>query len=388
MTASAGSPSAGPLQHPAALALAGCLALAVAIGIGRFVYTPILPFMTTGLGLGKPEAGLIASANFLGYLLGALAAAWRPVPGDARLWLVGALAASAATTGAMGLTDELGAFLALRFANGALAALVMVLASSLTMDRLAAAGRAVWAAGIYAGVGVGIALSSLAVPLAALGDGDSQGPWLVCGALALALSVPVWILLGRRERAKPAEAAAAAGARAEGFTRFAVAYGLFGFGYVITATFISDMVRAEPVLQPAENLVWFFVGLAAAPSVAFWGWAGQRWGNERAFAAACLVEAFGVLLSVLGGGIWMVLTAAALLGGTFMGLTALGLVNARRLSIGDPRRNLALITAAFGLGQMIGPALAGVLHDWTGSYLEPSLMAAAVLAAAAMLAAR
>ena len=390
MTASAGDPSAGPLQHPAALALAGCLALAVAIGIGRFVYTPILPFMTTGLGLGKPEAGLIASANFLGYLLGALAAAWRPVPGDARLWLVGALAASAATTGAMGLTEDLGAFLALRFANGALAALVMVLASSLTMDRLAAAGRAVWAAGIYAGVGVGIAVSSLAVPLAALGDGDSQGPWLVCGALALALSVPVWVLLGRGGRAKPAEAAgsAVAGARADGFTRFAAAYGLFGFGYVITATFISDMVRADPVLQPAENLVWFFVGLAAAPSVAFWGWAGQRWGNERAFAAACLVEAFGVLLSVLGGGIWMVLVAAALLGGTFMGLTALGLVNARRLSVGDPRRNLALITAAFGLGQMIGPALAGLLHDWTGSYLEPSLMAAAVLAAAAMLAAR
>ncbi len=95
-----------------------------------------------------------------------------------------------------------------------------------------------------------------------------------------------------------------------------------------------------------------------------------------------------MLLSVLGGGVWPVLLAAALLGGTFMGLTALGLVNARRLSIGDPRRNLALITAAFGLGQMIGPALAGLLHDWTGSYLVPSLMAAAVLAAAAMLAAR
>ena len=390
MTASGGGSSAGPLQHPAALALAGCLALAVAIGIGRFVYTPILPYMTTGLGLGKSEAGLIVSANFLGYLLGALAAAWKPVPGDRRLWLMGSLAVSAATTGAMGLMEDLGAFLALRFVNGAVAALVMVLASSLTMDRLAAAGRAVWAAGIYAGVGAGIAISSLAVPLAALGDGDSQGPWLICGALALALSVPVWILLGRRGQAKPAEAAgsAAAGARAEGFTRFAVAYGLFGFGYVITATFISDMVRADPVLQPAENLVWFFVGLAAAPSVALWGWAGQRWGNERAFAAACLVEAFGVLLSVLGGGIWMVLTAAALLGGTFMGLTALGLVNARRLSIGDPRRNLALITAAFGLGQMVGPALAGLLYDWTGSYLEPSLMAAAVLAAAAMLAAR
>jgi len=195
------SAGAERLRHPAALALAGCLSLAVAIGIGRFVYTPILPYMTTGLGLGKPEAGLIASANFLGYLLGALAAAWKPVPGDRRLWLTGALAASAATTGAMGLTENPGAFLALRFASGAVAALAMVLASSLTMDRLAAAGRAMWAAGIYAGVGIGIAVSSLAVPAAALGGGDWQGPWLVCGALSLALAVPVWLLLqGPRQR--------------------------------------------------------------------------------------------------------------------------------------------------------------------------------------------
>lgn len=383
-----GAARAAPVGHPAALALAGCLALAVAIGIGRFVYTPILPYMTTGLGLGKSEAGLIASANFLGYLLGALAAAWRPVPGDARLWLLGALVASAATTGAMGLTEDLGAFLALRFANGALAALVMVLASSLTMDRLAAAGRAVWAAGIYAGVGVGIALSSLAVPAAALSAGDSQGPWLICGALSLALAIPVLLLLPGWRRPAPARTTTEAGGSEEGFGRFALAYGLFGFGYVITATFISDMVRADPALQPAENIVWLCVGLAAAPSVAFWGWAGQRWSNERAFASACLVEAFAVLLSVLGGGVWPVLLAAALLGGTFMGLTALGLVNARRLSIGDPRRNLALITAAFGLGQMIGPALAGLLHDWTGSYLVPSLLAATALAVAAALAAR
>ena len=77
--------------------------MAVGIGIGRFVYTPILPPMLVALGLSKSVAGLIASANFAGYLVGALAATRATLPGSSRAWLLGALLASAATTGAMGL---------------------------------------------------------------------------------------------------------------------------------------------------------------------------------------------------------------------------------------------------------------------------------------------
>ncbi len=375
------------LRHPALPALAGLLSLAVGIGIGRFAYTPILPYMSAGLELTKSEAGLIASANYLGYLLGALGAAWRAVPGDARLWLLGALAVSGLSTGAMTFTTSLGAFLLLRFVGGAAGALVMVLASSLVMDRLAAAGRDGWAAVMYAGVGTGIAISSLAVPAAASGDGDWQSPWFFCGALCLALSIPVAALLPKPRASAPAAPDAGAGKGSNGLGRLIVAYGLVGLGYVITATFVSDMVRADPVLQPAEHLVWLCVGLTAAPSVALWGWAGRRWGNERAFAVGCLIEAVGVALSVLGGGIWLILLAAGLLGGTFVGLTAIGLIEARHRSAGDPRRNLALMTAAWGLGQMVGPTLAGVLFDTLGSYLVPSLLAAAALAVAAALAA-
>ena len=375
------------MRHPAVLALAGLLSLAVALGIGRFGYTPILPYMTTGLGIAKSEAGLIASANFLGYLLGAIAAAWRAVPGDPNRWLLAALAVSGLSTGAMALSSSLGAFLVLRFANGAAAALVMVLASSLVMDRLASAGRTGWAAVIYAGVGSGIAISALAVPAAATGSGDWQNPWLLCGGLSLGLAIVVGVLLWTSEKPAPAVPGPQEPRGAQRLRRLILAYGLFGFGYVITATFVSDMVRSDPDLQPIEHLVWLCVGLTAAPSVAFWGWAGRRWGNERVFAAACLIEAGGVVLSVLGSGIWHLLLAAGLLGGTFMGLTAIGLVHVRRLSTGDPRRNLALMTAAFGLGQMVGPTLAGVLHDSLGSYLAASLLAAAALVAAAMLAA-
>ena len=374
-------------RHPALLALAGLLSLAVGIGIGRFAYTPILPYMSAGLELTKSEAGLIASANYLGYLLGALAAAWRAAPGDARFWLFGALAVSGLSTGAMAFTTSFGAFLVLRFVGGAAGALVMVLASSLVMDRLAAAGRDGWAAVMYAGVGSGIAISSLAVPAAASGESDWQSPWFFCGTLCLALSIPVAMLLPKPRAPAQAARTARTDAGNGGLLRLILAYGLVGLGYVITATFVSDMVRADPVLQPAEQLVWLCVGLTAAPSVALWGWAGRRWGNERAFAAGCLVEAVGVALSVMGGGIWLILLAAGLLGGTFVGLTAIGLIEARHRSGGDPRRNLALMTAAWGLGQMVGPTLAGVLFDSLGSYVVPSLLATAALAVAAALAA-
>ena len=371
--------------HPAVLAVAGLLSLAVGIGIGRFVYTPIVPYMIAGLGLDRSEAGLIASANYLGYFVGALAVAWRAVPGDLRFWLLGALTVSGLSTGAMALTTSLGAFLILRFVGGAAGAMVMVLASALLMDRLAAAGRDGWAAVIYAGVGTGIAISALAVPAAASGDADWQGPWLFAGALCLALSIPVAVLLQRTHASAARAPGRGSGERKDGVHRLILAYGLVGFGYVITATFVADMVRADPALQAAEHLVWLCVGLTAAPSVALWGWAGRRWGNERAFALGCLVEAVGVALSVLGGGIWSVLLAAGLLGGTFVGLTAIGLIHVRHLSAGDPRRNLALMTAAWGLGQMVGPTLAGVLYDSLGSYLVPSLLATAALAAAAAL---
>jgi len=121
-------------------ALGGLIALAVGIGIGRFVYTPILPPMLATLGLSKAAAGLIASANFAGYLAGALGAT-RHLPGSRRLWLLGALLLSAATTAAMGFTVSVPAFLALRFAGGVASALVLILASALVLERLAEAGR-------------------------------------------------------------------------------------------------------------------------------------------------------------------------------------------------------------------------------------------------------
>ena len=95
-----------PARSPIPIALGGLIAMAVGIGVSRFVYTPILPPMLAALGLSKSTAGLIASANFAGYLVGALGATRTTLPGSRRAWLLGALLTSAATTAAMGLTTS------------------------------------------------------------------------------------------------------------------------------------------------------------------------------------------------------------------------------------------------------------------------------------------
>src|SRR4051812_12963924 len=123
------------------LAIGGLLALGTSQGIGRFVHTPILPYMVADLGLRGGEAGLIASANFVGYLAGALFASLPRLPGDRRVWLLAALALSAATTGLTGLATALPWLMAIRFAGGFASAIVLVFASALVLDRINAAGR-------------------------------------------------------------------------------------------------------------------------------------------------------------------------------------------------------------------------------------------------------
>ncbi len=373
----------GASRNSISVALGGLIALAAGMGIGRFVYTPILPFMVDDLGLSAPEAGVIASANFLGYIVGALAASAGALPGGRRAWCLTGLAASAFTTGAMGLTDSMAVFLALRLVGGVASAFVLVFASALVLDRLATAGRPGLSAVHFAGVGAGIAVSAVLVAaLGGLGFGW-RTQWLASGAVSLgALGAAAWLV----PRGLPTEAPSdtqPTDRRDRRLAALIVAYGLFGFGYVITATFISTMVRADPSLRAIEPVVWLAVGLAAVPSVALWTWIGRRWGNHRSFAIACLVEGVGVAMSVLTADAVAVLVAAALLGGTFMGITALGLIHARGLAAGDPRRILALMTAAFGLGQLIGPTFAGVVHDLGGGFTAPSLAAAAALVVAA-----
>ncbi|CAN5793666.1 YbfB/YjiJ family MFS transporter [soil metagenome] len=363
------------------LALGGLVAMAAGIGIGRFVYTPILPPMVEALHLAKSQAGLIASANFVGYLAGALLAAVR-LPGSRRSWLLGALAVNAICLAAMATTNTMAVFLLLRVVAGLASAFVLIFGSALVLDRLASAGRSGLSAVHFAGVGIGIAVSAAAV--ATLGDWRAM--WLASGALAGVAALAAVILVPPEDAPVRMAERTARTTLPAAFIVLAVAYFLFGFGYIITATFLVDIVRGSAAIRHLEPYVWVLVGLGAAPSVVRWGALGRRLGILRAFAIASLVEAAGVAASVL----WLqtpgIILAALCLGGTFMGLTALGLIAARETGAGDPRGRIALMTASFSIGQILGPTFAGFSYDATGSLALPSLLAAAALVVAALLA--
>lgn len=369
-------------------ALGGMLALAAGMGIGRFVYTPILPDMAAALGLSQSAAGVLASANFLGYLAGAMLAAAR-LPGGRRLWFLGGLAASAATTGGMALPDSMAAFLMLRFMGGIASALVLVLGSALVLDRLAATRRAGWAALHFAGVGAGIAVSSGLVDALHEIGADWRMSWLASGAVsAVILPLAVWLVQDTASASQADPPAPRGEAPPRGLRALALCHGLFGFGYVITATFLVAVVRAMPQARLLEAVVWLVVGLSAAPSTAGWGRIAAHVGPLRAYALACLIEAAGVA----AGGLWRspagALTAAVMLGGTFMGITALGFASARAMRPQHQRRSFAAITSAFGVGQIAGPTVAGIMLDRTHSFAGPSLLAAGAVAVAAAIAMR
>jgi len=374
-------PAPGHERHILATAIAGALAMAVAMGLGRFFYTPVLPAMMAGLGLGPTEAGWIASANYVGYLLGAILAAYGWAEGiERRVALLG-LVATALLLLAMGVSSNFIVLAAIRFLAGLASAFVMIFTSAIVLSHGLAAGKPGVQSTHFGGVGVGITVSAIMFGLIVLADGGWRMAWIMAAVLAFASLTIVYRLLPRGVmRTGPAKKEPPL-TWTPALLALTIAYGIFGFGYIVTATFLVAIVRDGGGSSLFEAGVWLATGLAAAPSVAYWMPVVRRIGLINVFALGCLVEALGVAASVLMPLPFGPVLGGVLLGATFIMVTAFGLQVGRQLATESPRRALAMMTAAFGVGQILGPVVAGYLSDWSGSYTWASLAAAAGLLA-------
>ncbi|WP_454672819.1 YbfB/YjiJ family MFS transporter [Achromobacter pestifer] len=379
-------PSFPDTRSAARLAWPAALALAAAMGIGRFAFTPVWPLMAQEGGLSLAQGGWLASANYAGYLLGALAAVAWPVR-RLRSQLGISLLAVTLLTLAMPLFHDVAAWCVLRLAAGYASASAFICVAAW---RPVPAGdpREAAASGLtYAGVGAGIALTGLACLALMAWDIHADGMWLALGGLTLVLSAVAWPAM-RQPAApaafsthaahSPATASPAKLPRAMG--PLALHYGVFGVGYIIPATFLPAMAK-EVIPNPAIfGWAWPLFGLAAAASCLLVPRLARGRDDKRVWQGAQALMALGMLAVALWHHIAAVIVAALLVGGTFMVITQAGMLTARRAAGAAAARAAAIMTAAFAAGQILGPLLASWASHW-GAGLPQVLGAGAALLA-------
>jgi MFS family permease len=361
--------------------LGGVFGLVVAMGIGRFVYTPILPLMQRDLGVSHSLAGWLAGLNYFGYLAGAIVCTVKPQILRYRLVTGGALLASLATTFFMGATVAVFWWGVMRLVGGLASAILFIVISAEVAKTLTRRGYAHWIGALYGGVGLGIALSGLLVPVFDKFSGW-DGSWYGMGMFATFLAV-LGLYLGRnREIVEPHHVKRVAVAENLKCVRvLALSYFFQGFGYIITATFIVAIIAVTPGLEVFAPYSWVAVGFAAAPSTVLWPYLARRIGSRKALLTACSIQAAGILVSVGADTIPEVLFAAITFGGTFMGIVTMTLAEGNQRMPADGGLAAAFLTAGFSIGQMLGPIVAGVLADIQAGFTLPLLLAAASVVA-------
>ena len=371
------------------LALAGLLSLAVAMGIGRFAFTPILPLMLREDLLDVAQGGWLAAANYAGYLAGALTASRIPLRADALA--VVALIATATFTAAMALPLSV-LWLPLRFLAGAASAWVFVATSVWCLGALAERGAAHASGWVYAGVGAGIALTGIHCLLASAASVRSQPLWLQLGGWVLVLALPVLWVVARLQpvggAARPVDRREAPSAR--GSTRgLVICYGFMGFGYILPATFLPVLARSVVDDPRVFGLTWPIFGATAALSTLVAANLLRGAARLRTWAGCQLLMGVGVLLPALWRDAWTITASAILVGGTFMVITLAG-VQEMRARAATPSQAASLVgrvTAAFAFGQIAGPVMSAVLLRLgpRGLMLALATGAAALFATAAWL---
>ncbi|KAK45822.1 MFS transporter [Caballeronia jiangsuensis] len=379
--ASPAQASSLPAHHARNAALACAVVLAVALGVGRFAFTPLLPLMLKSGALDIRHGGWLASANYAGYLIGALSCAAIRID-HARMVRL-ALAWTIVLTLAMGVVHLFWLWAAIRFAAGVVSAWAFVFASQWGLRRLAELDAHGLGGVIYAGPGVGIVATGLLGAAAAALGVPAPSVWIGFAIASGVAGAIVWKTLAHqtpstRGRAHVPERAAPAAARADSIGLVGL-YSLAGFGYIITATFLPVIARQALPGSPWPDLFWPAFGLALIAGALIAARLPLSWDNRFLSAACYVIQALGILLgivfpSALGFGI-----GSALLGLPFTAITLFAMREARRLRGEAAAGLMGYATAAYGVGQIAGPLVAAPIAAHTGSFSIALWIAVAAL---------
>nr|WP_318380978.1 YbfB/YjiJ family MFS transporter [uncultured Enterobacter sp.] len=352
------------------IAISGFVVLIVAMGIGRFAFTPQVPLMISEGQLTLTSAGLVAAMNYLGYLVGAWDAMRAHRHVEIRLYA--GVAGAVALTFLSALADNALAHGLLRFIIGVMSGWAMVLTAAWVNDTLAHAGKPGLNAAVFAGPGAGIALSGLlaiAIQAKAL---SAPAAWQLYGVLALVLIVLIARYLPRpgllhRSGEKPQPLALTADIK-----RLVWSYSLAGFGYILPATFLSQMAAQRFPGSVFAQFVWPVFGAASVIGIALSIALRHSGKSNQRLALVLWLQGLGVIAAWLLPGMAGLVAGALLVGGGFLCAVQLSLAYGRELAPQHARYMAGLLTTGYAIGQLVGP-MTSALSTWLMHQLEPAL---------------
>jgi predicted MFS family arabinose efflux permease len=370
------------MTSPLRTALAGMAMLALALGVGRFAFTPLLPLMQAD-GLSLVDGGWLASINNIGYMLGALACIALSMP--QRPALRGGVLLLALATLGMGLTVSLPLWMLFRFAAGVAAALLMVHGVAWGMARLRAQRRSGLESLLFSGPGIGIAVTGTLVAAIHGPTVDAMRWWLAFGVLTALVALPLWRPLAARESA--ASTVATAGSRQRGTPwPLVLIYALLGFSYIIPAIFLPLIADARLHMPALREWFWPLYGVAAVLATWLVGALPPPRSNYAGLALCLLSQLLGIVLCLYRPRLESLLLGTVLLGAMSMPSVMFTMREANRLAGHHPTRLIGALTVAFGIGQIAGPMVAATLATHRDGFDAPLGLAALATAIALLMA--
>ncbi len=364
--------------------LLGMLSLFIVMAIGRFSYTPILPFMQKATHLTNENAGLLATVNYLGYLIGAMIPTFLIIKSkvvDLKIYLL----INIISVLLMGVTQGFLVWNILRFIAGITSGTVFVLASNVVLESLNKGGKSHLSGFLYSGVGIGIFTSSIFIQIYT--DYNTwASTWIILGIASLVLGFIVIFFM--KEIKEPVNLKQKTihinDQNSTLYTKwfmvcFSIAYLLEGAGYIVTGTFLVAIVESIPDLKEYAALSWMFVGMAAIPSCVLWSILGNKIGFIKAIYLAFILQIIGVILPVFSHNIIALIISSCLFGGTFLGLTTLFMSRGQLMSAVSGRNLVALLTFIYSLGQVVAPYFAGILIGSSNNYNGALIFASSLL---------
>jgi len=361
------------------IVIAGMLGLALAMGIGRFSFSTILPLMQRDLGLTYGMGGWLAGVNLVGYMMGALLCFVSPKLTRSPHMAASMFALSILTTWSMGLTENTILWTVLRSLAGFASGILFVYVTSEGTERLIAYGRSNWTGAIYGGVGLGIALTGIFTPvldnLGQTGEGWSTA-WIGFGILAIFITLLAFLFSHQTQSSSrfprlnlPSPIPMHA------LHWLTASYFFEALAYIVSATFLVTIISNQPQTADLASWSWIIVGCAAIPATFCWTWLGRRIGTRPALILAYALQGSGMLLCIHAKTLFDVIYVALAFGGTFMGIVALTMSEGARRSPSNGSRFAAWLTVIYGIGQIIAPVIAGWLADITQSFALPLSLA-------------